>query len=534
VNATSPNPSPPTNQHDDWETLEQYRTRLNIEFNFKPSHIPAEYCRYMTVEQCKYEDEIAAVAKRDLRTKRELQSKSSGVFNALVLLVRFSDHADRKLPTKQQIEEMCNGSANYPMSIKHYFDQQSYGKYQIECQVVDWITTDNTEDFYAQGKQGILGSRESQLFFHAVLNQIDEDGKLPNGKTWFDFDVDNDSKIDAVVALHSGYAAEAGGKDCNNNRTATNRINSQGHMGTNAGWSDKWDNFKVSSYSLASALDGTCGSEPAKIGTITHEWIHTLGAPDVYDLNTMYGGLGAYDIMSDPRGGKDPAYPGSVSPWTKMQVNWLEPIEITQDGEYTIQTSQNKPEIYIIRANYPDGEYLLIENRQRVEYDNKLVSTDGLLIYKVDESKKLMEEAGFPGQSGWPANRKHYEVALLQADGNYDLERSQNHGDAGDVWVEGMTLGPHGKGSRDFPNTDSYSSNIYETGITITDISAPGNTMKFRVSGLSASHPMGWEREPDSGGQKTPDVQATASGAITFQILVGSVITAVASLFISV
>jgi len=468
VNATSPNPSPPISQHDGWENLEQYRTRLDTEFNFKPSHIPAEYCRYMTVEQCKYEDEIAAVG------KRELQSKSSGVFKALVLLVRFSDHADRKLPTKQQIEEMCNGSANYPMSIKNYFNQQSYGKYQIECQVVDWITTDNTEDFYAQGKQGILGSRESQLFFHAVLNQIDEDGKLPNGKTWFDFDADNDSKIDAVVALHSGFAAEAGGKDCNNNRTATNRIRSQGHMATNAGWSDKWDNFKVSSYSIASALDGTCGSEPAKIGTITHEWIHTLGAPDLYDLNTLYGGLGAYDIMSDPRGGEDPAYPGSVSPWTKMQMNWLEPIEITQDGEYSIQTSQNKPEVYIIRANYPDGEYLVVENRQRVEYDNKLVSTGGLLIYKVDENKKLMDEAGFPGQSGWPANRKHYEVALLQADGKYDLERSQNHGDVGDVWVEGMTLGPHGTGSQDFPNTDSYSGNIYETGITITDISAPG------------------------------------------------------------
>ena len=144
VNATSPNPSPPISQRDDWENLEQYRTRLNIEFNFKPSHIPAEYCRYMTVEQCKYEDEIAAVG------KRELQSKSSGVFKALVLLVRFSDHADRKLPTKQQIEEMCNGSANYPMSIKNYFDQQSYGKYQIECQVVDWITTVSNASFVAK------------------------------------------------------------------------------------------------------------------------------------------------------------------------------------------------------------------------------------------------------------------------------------------------------------------------------------------------------------------------------------------------
>jgi len=58
--------------------------------------------------------------------------------------------------------------------------------------------------------------------------------------------------------------------------------------------------------------------------------------------------------------------------------------------------------------------------------------------------------------------------------------------------------------------------------------------MKFRVSGLSAPHPMGWERKPDSGGQKTPDVQATASGAITFHILVGSMVAAVASLFICV
>ena len=46
-------------------------------------------------------------------------------------------------------------------------------------------------------------------------------------------------------------------------------------------------------------------------------------------------------------------------------------------------------------------------------------------------------------------------VAILAKDGNYDLEKGNNNGDAGDMWLPGDFLGP-GMGGIVYPNTDTY------------------------------------------------------------------------------
>jgi hypothetical protein len=106
-----------------------------------------------------------------------------------------------------------------------------------------------------------------------------------------------------------------------------------------------------------------------------------------------------------------------------------------------------------------------------------------LVIYHVDEQAGLQNARGYPGQEGWPENGNHYRVAVMQADGLYDLEELRNEGDEGDLFVAGRSLGPGGGST--YPNTDSYQSGtIVSTGISITDISASGRRMSFRVTGL--------------------------------------------------
>jgi hypothetical protein len=75
----------------------------------------------------------------------------------------------------------------------------------------------------------------------------------------------------------------------------------------------------------------------------------------------------------------------------------------------------------------PAGEYLLIENRQKIGYDQQLAN-GGLAIWHIDEAMKDNTKAGFPGGPNWPKN--HLMIALLQADGKCNLERKQNSGDA--------------------------------------------------------------------------------------------------------
>ena len=492
-----------------------------------------EYCRHLTPSQCREEDK-AHRRKRSQQRRERLERKRQRQLNihtgtnlrALVLLVRFKDHLDRTLPPRSYFEELCNGQNDTPasmfsdtsasFSIRRYFQLQSYGQYQIECEVMDWYTTNNTEAHFAAGQDGMLGSLRSADFFVPALDHLDRVALLD----WDRFDRNRDGNIDAVLVLHSGFASEAGfGTACNAN-TPENRIRSQGYVSSLEGsWTSlnpkSASRVRLDGYAVASAFSGVCDTEQsAQIGVMTHEWLHTFGALDVYDnyfsaKPGIYGGLGSFDIMANPFGPRgDSSLPGSMSPFSRELCGWIEPTEIKTNGVYRIRASNLFPDAYVIKSGFPDNEFLLIENRQPIEFDGLLFGNGGLLIYHVDNDKNLQQDRGYPGQFGWPTNGNHYRVALLQADGQYHLEQGVNNGDLGDIWTQGMTLGP-GNG-RIFPNTDSYQNRqITRTGILISEISASGLNMTFRVSGIndggitdptpkSTDSPVAFQAEPPS------------------------------------
>ena len=235
---------------------------------------------------------------------------------------------------------------------------------------------------------------------------------------------------------------------------------------------------------VSSALRGACGSERANIGVMTHELIHTWGVPDLYDPGFVGKGTGHYDIMSGPYGWDGmQTHPFFMSPWSRMKSGFLEPIEIVYDGYYPIAASAESNQVYIIRTNFPVDEHLLIENRQPLDYDAQMKGS-GILIWHIDDRTDLQNEAGYAGQEGWPWNGKHYQVALLQADGAYDLEKGNNYGDFGDYFIEGDELSPDGEV---YPNSNAYQNGeVRSTGIRIHDISPSSQLMHFRVSGLGA------------------------------------------------
>ena len=136
------------------------------------------------------------------------------------------------------------------------------------------------------------------------------------------------------------------------------------------------------------------------------------------------------------------------------------------------------PKFYRVDAGFPINEYLLIENRQPSGIES-CMPQGGLAIWHIDDDANYNTE-GYPGQGSWPANGNHYRVALLQADGNYNLEKGNNRGDSGDTH-HGAGVDAIGPGPGGHPNTDSYQdgSNIFQTGNTITNISNSGANMTF-------------------------------------------------------
>jgi hypothetical protein len=236
---------------------------------------------------------------------------------------------------------------------------------------------------------------------------------------------------------------------------------------------------------ITTGLDLHCDSNPAKMGVMTHEYLHTFFLIDLYDTNFKGKGLGNFDIMAYPYGMENDGYlPVPLSSWAREVIEWQTCTPITSPGEYTIAplgTSGTCYRITLMEFNPALPEYILLENRQQVNFDINFWEP-GLVMYHVDEVADDQKFTGYPGvDEMWPESGFHYRVAVIQADRKYDLEKGVNLGDTGDMWQPGMSLTPNTDGQT-WPNTDSYQDGYIEsTGITIEVLEPEGNSVRIKV-----------------------------------------------------
>lgn len=446
--------------------------------------------------QCVNEEKSQWCPNGELRISRTLDHPLNfGTTRVIVVLVKFKDHASRPMPPRQYYDVLFNSGLKDAEitptgSVDEFMRLQSLNQYRIKADVQEWSQASESEEYYSFGMFG-LTSLYTKIAYDA-LDRMDR-----QGTDWSQYDRDGDGMLDSVVILHSGFAAEGGGTDCINNRElGPHRIWS--HRTSVSDNRDAWrssdENYHIGRYATASAVHGFCGNDIARIGVVGHEMLHMNGLPDL--LGKDSSGVGVYDVMGMMWGlDGTQRYPGTLSPWSRSQLGWINPQRITRSGVYELRASQTNSDCF--RIDLRDGEYLLLENRQKQLLDGKLPNDGGILIWHIDENmdQEWMSFPGYPEQGGWPGNGNHFQVALIQADGNYDMEKNTNYGDVTDAWCSGcwestplaLKPGPaRGQalaGSYDrYPNTDTYSNGIIQrTGITIDAFSASGPTMSFRV-----------------------------------------------------
>lgn len=403
----------------------------------------------------------------------------SGIVKNLVVLCKFSDHVEgvhTRDPNDYDI--LFNQIGGDPTlaptgSVKDLYLENSYGQMTLESTVVGWVTLPQTEAYYADGEDGTgTYPLNAQGMVRDALDLIDPLVDFSQ------FDNDNDGYIDAIDIIHSGYGAETGGG------------------GGDWIWSHRWslwalpggewtsdEGVKVYDYHTEPALWGTSETSIVRFGVIAHETGHFFGLPDLYDTDGSGEGIGSWGMMANSWGfDYSQHHPPHFCAWSKIELGWVTPTVISADGIYSIDQVETTPQIYRIDLGYPLDEYLLIENRQPIGVESA-IPQGGLCIFHIDDQADYDTE-GYPGQSGWPENGNHYRVALLQADGNYNLEKNQNRGDSGDVYHAGgvSQIGP---GPGNHPNTDAYQDGI----ISVTDnlihsISSSGATMSFTLGQL--------------------------------------------------
>lgn len=508
--------APPHPDFVGYENVHQYRRRLNITYGYEPQHLHDEECRYLTEEECRHHDEQLA----DHRRLRRL-NPAIGKYKALVLLIRFADHKDRQLSSREWIEEVFNGEgpseANPVGSIKEWLYYQSLGQYEVEFHVEDWDTAPESEAYYAGGFAGKRGPLLMQEVFAWKMQKMDE-----AGFNWREFDANDDYVIDHLVVLHSGLPAEHGDISCHDH--FLDRIWSQGSAGPAHGWystnadADNWG-MEPGGYALTSALGvkGLCEDPPFDMGMASHEMMHGFGVVDLYDndrkgdVAIRVGGISSFGVMASAYGWRrDARICGHLSAFTRIAAGWITADEITRNGYYAIQPTEISGQAYKLSVGLPEGEYFLIENKACIKWSIDCPN-GGIVIMHVDEAAPLQAARSWPGKEGWPVD--HYRVAVVQADGQFELEKGISLGSDEDFFRKGMVVASIDESQ---PNLNGYQGGrIIKTGVKITILTDPGYIMLFKVEGIPGGGGFAPGLTPvdsygDATGQLPPDFQGVA------------------------
>ena len=189
-----------------------------------------------------------------------------------------------------------------------------------------------------------------------------------------------------------------------------------------------------------------------------------------------------------------------------MKLQWVNVVHVTYSDTFILKPACYSDTVYRIDHNMPSGEYFLVEYRRDCGFDVELRNPSGdpgrerygAALWHVDETGKLSgisyTSEGVPGDGQYP--KKHYKVALAQADGDWDLESGRNRGDETDLFIRAdnpwkantaYKIGPQGlvlNNGQTKPgvNTNSYATGQEKyTGITI-EFGQAGSTMEMKVT----------------------------------------------------
>lgn len=364
---------------------------------------------------------------------------SKGNIRGLTIVVDFPD-----MPTRismADVDAMLNGD-NYRQngnfcSVKEYFRIVSSGKLEYTNNVVGPIRLSRNRSFY----------RSTLLVEEALTLAVDQ------GLDLSEFDSRNQGIVDAVNFMYAGESEYVGDLWPHNFSIDLRFGNMQTHF-----------------YMLTGLGRHRVD---LSIGTFCHESGHLLCRfPDLYDYGRRDGdseksqGIGRYCLMGSGNHLNHGRTPSPVCGYLRELAGWVDhEILLNQTSEFEAHHGD-----YATIHKYEtdkQNEYFIVENRTRLGLDSFLPSS-GLAVFHCDTL----------GSNEWQdgTRNRHYQCALVQADGHLDLENNRNVGDDSDLFeaTPGIALAHHTTpDSKEWDGTDS--------GLTLSDISAPGQFIRFRV-----------------------------------------------------
>jgi len=302
-----------------------------------------------------------------------------GKKKGVAILVNFSD--TKFTYTQEDFNALANEEGysknSAKGSVRDYFRDQSYGKFDLEFDIVGPYDLSHDLEYYGKNIKDKVG--EDALPGDMVTEAV----KLADKDVNFaDYDWNYDGEVDQVYIIFAGHSEEQGAPSY-------------------AMWSHEWDlesahvddcggegavlldNVWINTYACSSELRGKTGKKICGIGTMCHEFSHCLGIPDFYDTVGKGFGMDSWSIMDYGAYNGNSDLPCGYTSFERWAAGWLKPVELTTADTYQLSPITNSTEAYIIYNEANKDEYYLLENRQLTSWD-AANSGHGLLILHVD------------------------------------------------------------------------------------------------------------------------------------------------------
>lgn len=336
----------------------------------------------------------------------------TGKKKGLVILVNFTD---KKFTFKRADFLALANEKGYNKdgaqgSVSDYFRDQSYGKFELQFDVVGPYDLSHDMKYYGKNDDRDDDVLPGDMVTEAV-KLADKD------VNYADYDWNRDGEMDQVYIIYAGYSEEQGGPAYAIYSHEWD-LESAHYFNYGGEGAILLDNVWINTYACSSELKDFTGKKMNGIGTMCHEFSHCLGLPDLYDTGIGINfGMGTWSLMDYGSYNGDSYRPCGYTSYERWAAGWLEPVELSATTSVTnMKPITEAPEAYVIYNDANNNEYYLLENRQLTSWDEAGYG-HGLLILHVDYDQEAWEDNTVNNEAS------HQRLTIIHAD-NDDLYTS--------------------------------------------------------------------------------------------------------------